>query len=274
MKRRILFFIVSCYLFLAPCAWAVEIINIDKPKVRINVAPGKEQRGSIKVTNPTPEPKEVRVYLEDWYYLVPFDGAKEFKPSGSLPHSAGSWINFAPSDFTVPAYGSKLVSFTVKIPKEAKGGHYAVLFFEMMLGKPEAEEGVNVGVAVRIASLFYVEPKGTIVREAKVENLSLEQQANQLNIEADLVNIGNTDITSKGTFYIIDRKGIVYARGKFNDIYMLPGDSGRLEATAGSKLSAGVYDLIMTLQYHDGTVKVVEEAIEILASGRINIIPQ
>jgi len=258
--------------FLNSIVFAVEILSIDSPKIRISIPPGEEKTGLIKVTNPSPQPKEARVYLEDWRYLPPFDGSKEFKPAGSLPFSASSWISFLPKEFKIPPYGTQLVTYRVKIPKYAKGGHFSVLFFEELLGKPKVDKGVGIGVAIRIASLFYIEPEGTIIRKAKIENLSLKKEGRQLKIEADFNNIGNTDITCKGTFHIIDKKGMVYARGKFNDIYTFPGDVAKLKADASCRLELGFYDLVITLQYQDGSVNVIEKTIKVSEWGKIEII--
>ena len=266
---------VFCLLASSLLAFGAEIITINEPKVKLGIAPGGEESGIIQVTNPSPVAKKVRLYLEDWSYLSPFDGSKEFRPAGSLPLSACPWISFIPKEFTVPAYGRMPVSYKVTVPKEAEGGHYGVLFFEMFLEEPQAEKaGVTVGVAVRIASLFYVEAKGTVLRQGQLENLKLNKRANQLTVSADFDNTGNVDITSKGTFYVIDKKGLVYARGAFNDVYTLPGDKAALVARANSQIKPGIYDLVITLQFQDGSVKTTEETIRVSEWNNIELISE
>ena len=240
-----------------PHAWSVEVPQVEPAKTRLVIPPGKSKSGSIKIYNISNNPKSIKVYLEDWSYLPVCDGTKDFNPAGTTPLSAANWITFLPSEFTVPAYGKQLVNYTVKVPADAKGGHYAVLFFQNYLDEQQkTSEGVNVNVAVRVASLFYIEPEGTINRKADIQNLKIERKTGEWNISAKLVNSGNTDISTKGTFFLIDRKGMVYARGGFNDLYTFPGDSADLVADWKSAIPDGSYDLVMTIDIG----KAIEEA--------------
>ena len=151
----------------------------------------------------------------------------------------------------------------MRVPKGVEGGHYAVLFFEDLLSAP-SEEGVSVGLAISVASLFYVEAEGTINRVAELRNLSLVKEGEDtLKIQADFKNIGNVDITPETTYSIIDQQGIVYARGEFNPVYTLPGDMGRIEAIWKEKVPQGEYDLIITLNLGSGMVRVSESRIRL-----------
>jgi hypothetical protein len=62
----------------------------------------------------------------------------------------------------------------------------------------------------------------------------------------DFKNTGNTDITCFGTFHIIDKQGMVYARGEFNSVYTLAGNSAKLIAAWKDPIPKGKYDLIFT----------------------------
>ena len=255
MRRRrktwaFLIGLALCF-FVASMAEAVQVVQIDQPKVRLSILPGNNETGVIKVSNPSSEPKNIKVYLSDWYYIPGGDGSKEFKPAGTTKLSAAGWINFSPAEFTVPPHGIKNVNYTVRVPREARGGHYAILFFEGLLGEPaEITEGVVVPVAVRIGSLFYIEAEGTVDRDVRLENIDISRAFKNklLKIEADLANQGNVDVTASGTFYIIDGEGMVYGRGKFNQVYTLPDDSARLRASYDKSIPPGSYDLIITLE--------------------------
>lgn len=227
---------------------AIEVAQIEPAKIRLSILPGNSKTGAIKINNFSQEPKNIKAYLEDWVYLPVCDGTKDFKPAGTLDLSASKWISFLPSEFTVPAYGTKLVNYTVKVPQDAKGGHYAVLFFENYLPEPQkSSEGVSVNVAVRVASLFYIEPKGAINRNTKIEELKLTREENKFQLTAKFSNIGNVDINTKATFFIIDKKGMVYARGEFNEVYTFPQDVATLVSTFKEPLPEGKYDLVLTI---------------------------
>lgn len=226
-----------------------EVAQIEPVKNRHIISPGTSKAGTIRVSNLSAEAKNIRVYAEDWYYLPVCDGTKEFQPAGTSPRSASRWIDFSPVEFVVPPYGTQSVNYTVKVPADAEGGYYSVLFFENYLDNSSgsSEEGVSVDVAVRVAALFYIEPEGTIQRTARVDDFKVTREKSKLLITAQFANTGNVDINTKGTFFIIDRKGMVYGRGEFNDIYTFPGDKAQLSAVWSEPLPKGAYDIVLTI---------------------------
>jgi len=248
LKGLFLTFIFFSLLINVATANAGEVIQVNHPKIRLSIPPGSAKTGVIKIDNPSEQPKKVRVYLEDWVYLPACDGTKEFKPAGTTEFSAASWISFFPSEFDIPAYGSQTLNYTVKVPQDARGGHYAVLFFENYLSPQKVpQEGVSVNVAVRVASLFYIEPEGTINRQAVITDLKIKKEDDAYVITARFNNTGNVDITANGTFFILDSKGMVYARGEFNDIYTFAGNSALLSSSWKEPLTEGTYDLVLSV---------------------------
>jgi hypothetical protein len=240
--------------FFSGLVYAVEVVRVDKSKNRLTIAPGQSKIGDIMVENPTDESKIVHVYLEDWYYVPPFDGAKEFKPTGTTKLSAAGWITFSPSELVLLPFGKQKINYTVKVPPEATGGHYAVLFFESLISQPISEadlktENVGVNLAVRLASLFYIEAEGTLKKDVSLINLFATRVSEDkpLNLGLEIKNNGNVDMTAGGNFNIIDKKGMVYSRGEFNNVYTFPGDSGKLSASWSLPIPKGTYDLVITL---------------------------
>lgn len=263
--------LATLLLIISSSVEAEVMMRIDQPKVRLSVPPGRAQEGTIRVENPSGEEVKVRVYVEDWVYTPAQDGTKVFKPPGTTPLSCARWISFHPAEFTVPPYGRQVVSYTIDVPLGAKGGHYAVLFFETLLGEMAGEEGVRVLIAGRIGSLFYIEPLGTIEREARIGNLSLTREGKDepLEIEIDFKNIGNVEITTKAAFNIIDREGLVFARAESNEVYTLPDDEARLLARWPEDIPAGIYDLVITLDLGGLEPLVKEAQIKVTPLGRI-----
>jgi hypothetical protein len=234
--------------FLVSSLTAIEVAQVEPAKIRLSISPGSSKTGIIKIYNLSPDAKNIKAYLEDWVYLPACDGTKDFRPAGTTNLSASGWITFSPSEFSLPAYGKQIVNFTVKVPPESKGGHYAVIFFESLMQEPKkGEEGVNVDLAVRIASLIYIEPQGTINRNITIDDLKLSNEKNKFQIKAKFTNNGNVDVNTKGTFFIIDRKGMVYARGEFSEVYTLPGDSANMFAEWPKLIPKGRYDMVMTI---------------------------
>lgn len=199
----------------------------------------------------------MRVYLEDWFYAPGGDGAKSFVSASTTARSCSSWISFSPEEFNIPPKGEQRVSYKVNVPRNSAldGGYYAVLFFESKvgeLGPPKELAGAGLNLVVRVGALFYIEIKGTVRKTAVIDNLKLKKESspNRLLIEADFSNSGNVDITTAGTFHIIDRQGMVYARGEFNPLYTFPGDTAKLIGswdTWKNPIPKGSYDIVLTI---------------------------
>jgi hypothetical protein len=234
-------------------AQADKLPFMNQSKIRVVVSPGERAFGEITLDNPTAEPKVMRLYLEDWYYIAGGSGAKEFLPANSTPVSACPWIIFSPADVVVPAYGKQKINYSVSVPADASGARFATLFFETLLNRGAISDGGRsavLDVNVRVATLFFVEVKGSIQRAAKVSNLKIgpsQETKGSLDITLDFENIGNTDITTSGNFSLMNNEGLVSARGALNSVYTFPGGKGVLLGTWNSKIPAGDYSLVITV---------------------------
>jgi len=227
--------------------------RLEQSKIKLSIPDGASKSGEIKIYSQSGSPISLKVYLEDWVYTDINDGSKDFYPPGSTPFSCAKWINYSPSELLIPPYGIGKVNYTVNVPKDAEGGHYAVMFFESAPIPPEfggPEQGIKsgVGLAIRLGSLIYIEVKDKFKRSVEFNNFQVSNDIknNYLLISADLKNTGNTDITTASSYHIIDFKGVVHARGEFNNVFMFPGDTGMIEASWKKPLSEGKYDLVIT----------------------------
>jgi len=266
--RRI--FLCSIFLFLfVSHAFAVTPPFLDKQKVRLSVTPGQTVYGDLVMENPSAETRQMRVYLEDWSYLPEGNGSKKFFPAGSTSLSCSPWITFSPAEFTLPAYGKQRISFSVKMPKDARGTYYSVMFMESVFGSAIAQQqGISGGLslAIRVGALFYIEAKGTIKRSAVINNLSVKKdtETKKTLVSIDLRNTGNTDITAGGSFHIMNNEGLILARSEFSDAYTFGGSSAQLTAFWKENIPAGKYSLVLTIN--------IGKALEELGLGRGPII--
>ncbi len=257
--------IILSVLYLATHNLFALNFQIDKGRLRTKMPGGWSDGGVINVVNRDAEPLKVRVYVSDWVYSNS-DGSKNFLPAGTYPNSCADWIKYYPADFVVPGNGTQVVNYVVEIPKDAKGGYYAILFFEVEVGKSTDAKGSKVRVYNRLGSLFTVEVEGTVKREAIVSDFSIKDTGGgALGAEATFENIGNVDITAKGTLDIIDQEGFVLGRAKFNDVYTMPLDKARLRAEdIKANLSKGKLDIILTFDMN-GDILVKEYQADVSA---------
>lgn len=261
--------------------------SLDQAKVRLVIPPGGSQTGTIRIDNISGDNLDIRVYWEDWAYAQGNDGSKDFLASNSTSYSAAKFVTFSPAEFVIPPFGRQIVNYVVRLPDNAQGGYYGVLFFESTLGKYASSAGIDsaerqagIDVALRMASLFYIETKGKNERKADINNLVLSgnKDGSPLLIQADFLNSGDVDLTVGGSFNIMDNKGMVYARGKFNDAYTLPKDKAVLNAEWKDKIPQGAYSLIATFNIgkaqeeaglERGPVIVKEAKIQIGPAGEV-----
>jgi hypothetical protein len=280
------FLLVIC-LFLFPLRVEATGLSfrLEQSKVRLNINAGESEAGEIKLYSQSREPINLTVYLEDWEYSNS-DGTKTFFAPGSTPLSCAEWIKFSPGTLTIPPYGVGKINYVVNLPEDAVGGHYAVMFFETSaesaLGGERDRRMVRsgVGIALRLGSLIYVEAKNNTTRSGDFTNFSVKNtgKSNYFSIATLFKNTGNSDITLVGSYHLMTKAGVVQARGEFNKIYTLPGDTGELSAEWKGLLPAGLYDLVMTFNLGKaqeeaktgkGPVVIKESEVEIGTQGEI-----
>lgn len=261
--RRILIFWIGISIFLYTFSFN---IRIDIPKVKLKIEPGEVINGAITVENPSSEIAEVKVYVEDFLYVPPYDGSKEFFPPGTIGYSCAKWINFSPQKIILPPFAKRKVNYVIKVPPKVRGGYYAVMFFETSLGSMEKAEGVNVVILGRVGTLFFLETEDS-VKEAEIENVRVSDTT----IKGDFLNKGNVVITSKGSFYIMDSKGMVLDRGKLADFYLFPEDKGEFRLKIRKDIPPGRYTIVCSFDLGEGDILVRELDIlkESLGSVRI-----
>lgn len=281
-SKRILFSACAAAIFLllpVSFLYAANVIRLDQAKIRVRIPAGQTAIGKIEIKNPTSEFKKIRVYAQDWVYSNE-TGEKDFFLAGTKKLSCAKWISFVPAEFSLNPAAKEYLQYTIRVPEGARGGYYAILFFESLLGetKENPEAMAIVPVAVRVGCLVAVEVDGTINRSAQVENLSIIKEKEGYKIEADLINKGNADITVAGNFNVLDKLGMVFARGEFANRYSLPEDKVKISSGWKGKLTKGSYDVIITLDLGKsleelgmgrGPLKVLETDMEVDESGKV-----
>lgn len=282
--RASLFILIGLFIFPLKPLFAFRAVQIDQAKVRLVIPAGVSKSGRLEVTNDSEEPKQVKVYAEDWTYEKP-DGSKNFYDANTTFRSSSNWISFSPAEFLVPAFGKAYVNYVVKVPADVQsGGYYSVLFFESTMGGAKPQDTIDamavVPVAIRVGTLFYIEIEGTQRPSIELSKFSVERadSSEPLKVQLDFENTGNIDLTCGGTYDIMDNKNMVYARGEFGNIYTMPKDKASFTAQWKDAIPKGSYDIIVTLDLgkaweelgiKKGPVLVKEARLEIGDKGEV-----
>jgi len=284
LKSLLLSFIVGLIIFPFDTASAFKAVQIDQAKIRLIMAPGTSKTGRLEVVNDSEEPKQVKVYTEDWAYDKS-DGSKNFFDTNTTFYSCSNWISFSPAEFNIPAFGKAYVNYVIKMPADVpSGGYYSVLFFESIMGETKPEDTIGatavVPVAIRVGTLFYIETEGGIHPDIELGKFKVERQDNTEPFTIDLAfeNTGNIDLTCGGTYNLMDDQNMVYARGELSTVYTMPKDKADFVAKWKESIPKGSYDLVITLDLgkaweefgvKKGPVLVKEARVEIGANGEV-----
>lgn len=262
IKAFFLFTAFASAVFAAGPVSAATIV-INQPKLELEIAPGETVTGEIVVENPTEEVTAVRVYLEDFAYLPGASGEKSFVAAGTGPYSASQFLTFTPTDISLPPYGKATLRYTIRLPEDAVGGYYSVIFFETIIGQVPDREGVALDVAGRVGSLFLIESKGTQKREGSIEAVEIRPSPGNkpLEIETTFRNTGNVHIPLTGNFVLMDEQGGIGARGELAPIYSMPGAVAKGTTQWVGRVPKGSYTALLTYNLGKGKSLVEEKSL-------------
>ena len=245
---------------LAPAtASALPELAISPAVIEMKVAPGQAVTSDITVSNPGTIPYHVSVYAWDMWH----DGRhRRYAPPGTFPHSLARRVAAAPSAFTLAAGQRQSVQLTVDVPRDAKGGQYAVVFFEMAAGEAAGTgHGPVLSIAGRIGASVIVDTgtAGASVKAGQVEQVVVDPPTASapLRVTAEVFNSTETHLRPFATAVILrDRRPV----GRFTlpSVLLLPGQRGVLEGSWSGMLRSGEYRLLLTVVSSDAQAETLE----------------
>jgi len=245
---------------------AVAEIMIEQGKVEIRANPGETIVDTITVHNTSKsDPMRLRATWEDFTYIEPYDGKKEFMAQGTGPLSASGWVTYSPQEFTLEALATKKITYSFQIPTDARGGYYGVLLLQE--GGDTNPGQIGVSIVTRVGALFFIETTNSS-KAAKVDNIAIADKI----FTGDFHNQGNVIMIPNATYYVLDGEGLVADRGEIKKFYLPPGAKTNFEVTFSEKLAAGTYTIILTFDLGDGNSAVKEIEFTKSDSGELSIV--
>lgn len=244
MKKILIFLGIAAISLIFHYSIYAQVVP-DKREIKLVINPGQETKGSLNLENLSDRDETIKAYFEDFIYSAPYAGIKKFHPLGTLKRTCGKWISIFPENFILPAKTKQQVSYTIKIPKEAKGGYYALLFFERGSAEPAGEKGI--GLVVRTGVSFFLETFDA-TRKGEIKEIIAEKGA----ISGTLLNSGNVALISQGTFNIIDKKGMIFDRGNIKKFYLPEQEQAKFTVNVTDKLPVGSFTLVINFDLEGG----------------------
>lgn len=251
-------------LFLVPLSSFA--LRINNPSIKLQLSPEDNYSGTIIVENPSVDEVSVKVYLEDFIYVAPFDGAKEFYALGATDSSLLGWISFSPQEFVLQPFSHRRVNFSISPASSFNSVHCGVLFFETSIGTTH-KHGKAINVLGRIGSLIFVE-----AQDKKKQATFTDIQGSYYSLIGDFINSGNTFLHARGTSYVLDDEGIVKDRSALKELYFLPRDSTKLQIALSNDLAPGTYTMVITFDLADDDSLIKEVDFSFSRSGKVSVL--
>ncbi|MGQ9601088.1 MAG: fimbrial biogenesis chaperone [Candidatus Bipolaricaulia bacterium] len=239
-------------LLVALLAWSASAsIGVGPLTLIIDAGPGGSGSGYFKVINNGQNPEEVTISLSDWT-LGP-DGGIQFAEPGTVDRSLANWISYSPATFRLEPGQLQRVDFTITVPSEKGGDHWALFFVEGSEVTPVAETTgaltTTVGVKVRYGiKVFQRDPAATrIGRITGLELLSLEP----LKLELSFANAGDGVLFRvTGQMEIRDATGTTVRTLEIEEFTVLPGGARELVLEdKGERLPPGDYIALAIIDF-------------------------
>ena len=173
---------------------AIEV-TVTPPRVELNIS-GKQTRStSIKITNLSSKPAEMKAYVRNWI----MDEKNRLQDSPSNEQSLDQWIVFTPSRFTIPPRGTQIVRFAIRPKVKPVPGEYrAVIYLEEIPSNSASDAIESVG---RIGVIVYGNA-GEIKRVGTVNSVTVDTKPNAIKAVFDVSNTGNAHIRMGGQYAI------------------------------------------------------------------------
>ncbi|HEY6148235.1 MAG TPA: hypothetical protein VIZ69_11075, partial [Thermoanaerobaculia bacterium] len=213
-------------------------------RVELKVEPGAETSQSVKISNSGQLATQVRVSISDW--TLSEAGDQQFVKPGAASWGCASWIRVNPAEFALPAAGSSLVRYTMKVPGDAvQGGfHCAILFETLPPPREQLAAGTGVINLLRLVTTIYA-TIGNPPIVAKIERLELAPAKTPgksgLEIVTAFSNSGTTQYRVSGEVQVLDGEGKAVRRFEYKSFPVLPGVSRSAVFALDPPLPPGQY---------------------------------
>lgn len=206
--------------FVAPSAFAAspEGLEINPAIFEDKVDPGETRNFTLKVKNVSEVEKTFYVHTKD-IKGIDEGGRPEFANEGEpTPFDLSSWITVSEGAITIPAGGTGVVQFSVRVPQEATpGSHFGGIFLDSV---PPRLRTTGAAVGLSVGSLINLQIAGDIVENARFRVFSTEKMIYDklpVQFDARIENLGNTLVRPAGFIEVVNMFGKEVASLTVND---------------------------------------------------------
>ncbi len=157
------------------------------------VDPGEVINDTVRVTNTKDTAVFAKLQGVDAFLLT--DGAFALVGDKTKNKDIGTWIELAETDFELEPNSSKVVSFTIIVPKNAEvGDHIGGLAVYETAAEPEhviKSGGTSIGITTRVGARMYLTVAGDIIRDLNIKKRYFFGRADKMMFKFIFENKGN-----------------------------------------------------------------------------------
>jgi len=236
---------------------ALGQIGVSALSVDVALAPGGSFSGSFEVINKSQKPREFKIEVKD--YDRNLEGGLVLLNAGTHPRSLAKFLIVTPLSFTLQPDQKQQISFTIKLPANERGPHWAAVVVTSPLptaspqgtGTDPQQTPIKIGAEEQfIVKMRHTDPTNAVNQGRLVGmQVLLPEKDKPLRVIIDYENSGTTFQQPKGEVRFINARGDVAAKVEIEPFPMLPGGKRRLEIPLEQKLSSGDYVAVVIIDF-------------------------
>ena len=240
-----------------------QSLGIDPLLVERTVSPGSSFSYTVNIQNEDRfEPITLAVSVMDIQESL--SGVYNLIEARTTSYSITDWVTFQPSVLTIPPASEGHINVAISVPRGVSGGRYgAVVVSPNQDVSDQGSTSSAIPFTFRMAS--YIEltiAAGTLQREAHISNFSLQPSCEwpafrrmvgdeALVFTAEVSNVGNVHVVTRGTISIQTEEGRMVARfplGGGRGV-ILPDSTVALQSVLRRALTPGKYTARAIIEY-------------------------
>jgi len=193
---------------------------ISPSRLDIELSAGEEREFSLYLANPQERNNIwVKIYTEDFF--VRRDGSLEFLRPGSLRWSCAEWITFEDTEVVLKPGEEKKIDGTIKVPKDASGGRYALVMVELVPAGESENTKIRAGIRFSILVSALINPDELeraleivgfeVLDQEEKEATTVGENHKEVRLVVSVENTGNVQVVAKGSVSVRNKAGRVEA---------------------------------------------------------------
>ncbi|MBF2065336.1 MAG: molecular chaperone [Calothrix sp. C42_A2020_038] len=195
LSRLIVPSVVALTLLGVSSAKAIEI-TVTPPRMELDMNSKKSRSNSIKITNLSDKPAEIKAYVRNWV----MDEKNQLQDAPSSEQSLDQSIVFTPSRFTIPPRSTQTVRFAIRPKVKPTGGEYrAVIYLEEIAPSNASPEMLQTLGRVGVVIYGYA---GEVKRIGTVNSVNVDTKSEVIKAIFDVSSQGNAHIRMNGQYSI------------------------------------------------------------------------